>query len=166
MCSRKRYEKAETEYVAAKLDLHRKTEVKEQLTEHLYAIIQQNELRKANKLEELMQQLHLQTTEEETKEEEKKKVEEVEEKTNGNTAEETLQEEGAVVDQSVLDQGSMAGTQTEAQVEGTTVHKDCPPVSEPKARDQDCKMADGAPMGQTEAPASASWCWQGGVVEG
>lgn len=55
---RKRYEKAESEYVTAKLDLHRKTEVKEQLTEHLYAIIQQNELRKAEKLQELMLQLH------------------------------------------------------------------------------------------------------------
>lgn len=54
-------EKAESEYVAAKLDLHKKTEVKEQLTEHLCAIIQQNELRKARKLEELMQQLELDT---------------------------------------------------------------------------------------------------------
>lgn len=54
---RKRLEKAEAEYVAAKLDLHKKTEVKEQLTEHLCAIIQQNELRKARKLEELMLQL-------------------------------------------------------------------------------------------------------------
>lgn len=62
----KRYEKAEAEYVTAKLDLHKKTEVKEQLTEHLYAIIQQNELRKAQKLEELMQQLQLQATEEES----------------------------------------------------------------------------------------------------
>ncbi|XP_062308728.1 RAB6-interacting golgin [Osmerus eperlanus] len=153
--ARKRYEKAETEYVAAKLDLHRKTEVKEQLTEHLYAIIQQNELRKANKLEELMQQLHLHTTEEEPKEEQQEKKKE-EEKMNGNTAEEKLQEEGAVVDQSVRDQVSMAGTQAEARVDGTTVHKDCPPVSEPKARDQDCKIADGAPMGQTEAPAASA----------
>lgn len=56
---RKRLEKAEAEYVVAKLDLHRKTEVKEQLTEHLCAIIQQNELRKAEKLEELIQQLEL-----------------------------------------------------------------------------------------------------------
>lgn len=56
--ARKRYEKAESEYVTAKLDLHRKTEAKEQLTEHLYAIIQQNELRKAEKLQELMLQLH------------------------------------------------------------------------------------------------------------
>ncbi|TDH08973.1 hypothetical protein EPR50_G00103170 [Perca flavescens] len=57
--ARKRYEKAEAEYVTSKLDLHKKTEVKEQLTEHLCAIIQQNELRKAHKLEELMQQLQL-----------------------------------------------------------------------------------------------------------
>ncbi|KAK1796481.1 hypothetical protein P4O66_008913 [Electrophorus voltai] len=56
---RKRLEKAEAEYVAAKLDLHKKTEAKEQLTEHLCAIIQQNELRKACKLDELMQQLEL-----------------------------------------------------------------------------------------------------------
>lgn len=61
---RKRYEKAECEYVAAKLDLHRKTEVKEQLTEHLYAIIQQNELRKAEKLQELMLQLQPHAAEE------------------------------------------------------------------------------------------------------
>ncbi|CAF94108.1 unnamed protein product, partial [Tetraodon nigroviridis] len=61
--ARKRYEKAESEYVTAKLDLHRKTEVKEQLTEHLYAIIQQNELRKAEKLQELMLQLQLHAAE-------------------------------------------------------------------------------------------------------
>ncbi|KPP70328.1 RAB6-interacting golgin-like, partial [Scleropages formosus] len=62
--ARKRYEKAEAEFVAAKLDLHKKTELKEQLTEHLYAIIQQNEQRKACKLEELMQQLEVQTNDE------------------------------------------------------------------------------------------------------
>uniref|UniRef100_A0A8C5AQV5 RAB6-interacting golgin n=2 Tax=Gadus morhua TaxID=8049 RepID=A0A8C5AQV5_GADMO len=61
--ARKRYEKAEAEYVASKMDLHRKTDTKEQLTEHLCAIIQQNELRKAERLEELM--LQLQTSEEE-----------------------------------------------------------------------------------------------------
>lgn len=72
---RKRFEKAEAEYVSAKLDLHRKTEVKEQLTEHLCAIIQQNELRKAHKLEELMQQLQLQATEEEEEEVEKEEEE-------------------------------------------------------------------------------------------
>ncbi|XP_061464158.1 RAB6-interacting golgin isoform X2 [Rhineura floridana] len=62
--ARKRYDKAETEYVAAKLDLQKKTEVKEQLTEHLCTIIQQNELRKAKKLEELMQQLEVEADDE------------------------------------------------------------------------------------------------------
>ncbi|KAL2089473.1 hypothetical protein ACEWY4_014161 [Coilia grayii] len=57
----KRFERAEAEYVSAKLSLHQRTEAKEQLTEHLCAIIQQNELRKAAKLEELMQQLELST---------------------------------------------------------------------------------------------------------
>ncbi|XP_077389562.1 RAB6-interacting golgin isoform X2 [Festucalex cinctus] len=71
--ARKRYDKAEAEYVLAKFDLHKKTDVKEQLTEHLYAIIQQNELRKALKLEDMMQQLQLQATEEEL---EKQKMEE------------------------------------------------------------------------------------------
>ncbi|XP_075901372.1 RAB6-interacting golgin isoform X2 [Nelusetta ayraudi] len=68
--SRKRYEKAEAEYVAAKLELHRKTELKEQLTEHLCAIIQENEQRKALKLEELMQQLQLQEGQEVEQQEE------------------------------------------------------------------------------------------------
>ncbi|XP_051480423.1 RAB6-interacting golgin isoform X2 [Apus apus] len=62
--ARKRYDKAESEYVAAKLDLQHKTEIKEHLTEHLCTIIQQNELRKARKLEELMQQLEVQADEE------------------------------------------------------------------------------------------------------
>ncbi|NWU70548.1 GORAB protein, partial [Pterocles burchelli] len=63
-CARKRYDKAESEYVAAKLDLQHKTEIKEHLTEHLCTIIQQNELRKAKKLEELMQQLEVEADEE------------------------------------------------------------------------------------------------------
>lgn len=58
----KRFERAEAEYVAAKLSLHQRTDAKEQLTEHLCAIIQQNELRKAAKLEELMLQLELNST--------------------------------------------------------------------------------------------------------
>ncbi|XP_006005546.1 RAB6-interacting golgin [Latimeria chalumnae] len=62
--ARKRFDKAEVEYVAAKLDLHKKTEIKEQLAEHLCAIIQQNELRKAKKLEDLMQLLEMETDEE------------------------------------------------------------------------------------------------------
>lgn len=62
--AKKRYDRAESEYVTAKLDLHKKTQIKEQLTEHLCTIIQQNELRKAKKLEELMQQLDVETDEE------------------------------------------------------------------------------------------------------
>ncbi|XP_044884387.1 RAB6-interacting golgin isoform X3 [Mauremys mutica] len=62
--ARKRYDKAESEYVAAKLDFQRKTEIKEHLTEHLCTIIQQNELRKAKKLEELMKQLEVEADEE------------------------------------------------------------------------------------------------------
>ncbi|XP_074859008.1 RAB6-interacting golgin isoform X2 [Carettochelys insculpta] len=62
--ARKRYDKAESEYVAAKLDLQQKTEIKERLTEHLCTIIQQNELRKAKKLEELMKQLEVEADEE------------------------------------------------------------------------------------------------------
>lgn len=50
--------------MAAKLDFQKKTEVKEQLTEHLCTIIQQNELRKAQKLEGLMQQLEVEADEE------------------------------------------------------------------------------------------------------
>lgn len=52
--AQKRYERAEQEFIAAKLDLHNKTERKDLLTEHLYTIIRENELRKAKKLEELM----------------------------------------------------------------------------------------------------------------
>ncbi|XP_075178067.1 RAB6-interacting golgin isoform X2 [Anomaloglossus baeobatrachus] len=62
--AKKRYDKAESEYVSAKLDLYKKTQIKEQLTEHLCTIIQQNELRKAKKLEELMQQLEVEADEE------------------------------------------------------------------------------------------------------
>ncbi|XP_069593245.1 RAB6-interacting golgin isoform X1 [Ranitomeya imitator] len=62
--AKKRYDKAESEYVSAKLDFYKKTQIKEQLTEHLCTIIQQNELRKAKKLEELMQQLEVEADEE------------------------------------------------------------------------------------------------------
>ena len=46
------------------MDLHRKSEVKESLTEHLYTIIHQNEIRKAKKLTELMEKLQLEGGEE------------------------------------------------------------------------------------------------------
>jgi len=52
-----RYSVAEKEYVEAKLDFFKKKEDKEQLTEHLYSIIQENEERKSKKLEELLVKL-------------------------------------------------------------------------------------------------------------
>ena len=59
--TRKRYETAEAEFVAAKLALHKVSEAKELLSEHLCTIIQQNELRKSEKLAELLQTLELET---------------------------------------------------------------------------------------------------------
>lgn len=50
---------AEAEFVASKLWLHRCREQKELLTEHLFTIIQQNEVRKARKLAELMGHLEM-----------------------------------------------------------------------------------------------------------
>ena len=46
------------------MDLHNKSELKEQLTEHLYTIIHQNEVRKAKKLAQLMQELEMENGEE------------------------------------------------------------------------------------------------------
>ncbi|XP_052093178.1 RAB6-interacting golgin-like isoform X2 [Mytilus californianus] len=57
--AQKRYERAEKEFVDAKVDLQKKSEQKESLTEHLYTIIHQNELRKSNKLSELMKELEM-----------------------------------------------------------------------------------------------------------
>eukprot|EP00794_Sanderia_malayensis_P015683 gene15683-17265_t len=57
--AQKRYNKAEKEFVSAKLDLQVKSDRKDQLTQHLYTIIQENELRKAKKLEELMSKLNM-----------------------------------------------------------------------------------------------------------
>ena len=56
---RKRYELAENEFIEAKVDLHKKQEYKEQLTEHLYTVIHQNEMRKAAKLHALMSKLEM-----------------------------------------------------------------------------------------------------------
>ena len=86
--AQRRYEYAEKEFVAAKLDLHGKRELKEQLTEHLLLIIQevragrrrvtaaaaaggadgmapraQNEARKAKKLDELMRRMEMSAVE-------------------------------------------------------------------------------------------------------
>ena len=49
-----RFDAAETEYIAAKLDMQKKEDLKERMTEHLMIIIQENETRKAEKLQELM----------------------------------------------------------------------------------------------------------------
>ncbi len=59
VCHRKRYELAETEFVAAKMELHRSSELKELMSEHLCTVIQQNELRKAKKLGELLRALNV-----------------------------------------------------------------------------------------------------------
>ncbi|XP_068219431.1 RAB6-interacting golgin isoform X2 [Palaemon carinicauda] len=57
--AQKRYDKAEKEFIDAKLQLFNKLEKKELLTEHLCRIIEANELRKANKLSELMAKLEM-----------------------------------------------------------------------------------------------------------
>lgn len=54
---RKRYMKAEREFIEAKQLLFSKKERKDLLTEHLCTIIEQNELRKAHRLTDLMVQL-------------------------------------------------------------------------------------------------------------
>ncbi|XP_076311800.1 RAB6-interacting golgin-like isoform X2 [Tachypleus tridentatus] len=63
--AQKRYDKAEKEYVEAKLDMFKKMEQKEELTERLCTIIEQNEVRKSRKLYELMKQLEMESTIEE-----------------------------------------------------------------------------------------------------
>uniref|UniRef100_H9GJH6 RAB6-interacting golgin n=1 Tax=Anolis carolinensis TaxID=28377 RepID=H9GJH6_ANOCA len=63
---RNRIDQASLDYSCAR-DMNkpeRKAELKEQLTEHLCTIVQQNELRKAQKLEELMHQLEVEADEE------------------------------------------------------------------------------------------------------
>jgi len=54
----KRYDKAEREFIEAKQQLFSKRERKDLLTEHLCAIIEQNEMRKAHRLTNLMIQLN------------------------------------------------------------------------------------------------------------
>ena len=53
----KRYENAEQEFVAAKLDLHNCKDLKEGLQEHLFTIIKLNETKKSEKLSELHNRL-------------------------------------------------------------------------------------------------------------
>ncbi|XP_037326328.2 RAB6-interacting golgin [Pungitius pungitius] len=143
--ARKRYEKAEVEYVTAKLELHKKTEVKEQLTEHLCAIIQQNELRKAHKLEELMQQLHLQATEEEMEmkrqeeEEEKKKMMMIESCTE-------TQRTGSAEDQEGMVQSTKdcppAAEETVTEEKGGDVLRELHPTTEPAKTEHDCQTLE------------------------
>ncbi|XP_029985347.1 RAB6-interacting golgin-like [Sphaeramia orbicularis] len=123
--ARKRYEKAEAEYVVAKLDLHRRTEVKEQLTEHLCAIIQQNELRKAHKLEELMEQLQLQAHEEEQEEEEVKRRTKEEEVKWRTKEHEEKQGNGAPANQEEAPHSNTDGTNTDQQTATAKPETDC-----------------------------------------
>ncbi|KAM3619495.1 uncharacterized protein V6R79_009215 [Siganus canaliculatus] len=139
--ARKRYEKAEAEYVAAKMDLHRKTEVKEQLTEHLCAIIQQNELRKAHKLEELMQQLQLQATEEELeklKEEEKR---EEEEEKKRRICEETHRN-GSVENKEETVQSTKECKAAEEEKGGDVQQEQKQLMADETKTDQDCKTVE------------------------
>lgn len=59
MDAQKVFAAAEAEYVRAKMELHKKTDQKELLTGHLCVIIQENEVRKARKLAELMAKLEI-----------------------------------------------------------------------------------------------------------
>ncbi|KAF5280571.1 hypothetical protein FQR65_LT00322 [Abscondita terminalis] len=59
MEAEKRYFKIESEFLHAKLSMHHKLEKKEMLTEHLCTVIEKNEERKAEKLEELLNKLNL-----------------------------------------------------------------------------------------------------------
>lgn len=59
--AQRRYDRAEREFIEAKMDLQKKSDLKEQLTEHLYTIIHQNELRKAEKLSHLMNELEMES---------------------------------------------------------------------------------------------------------
>merc|ERR1712117_153909 len=57
MEAQKRYDRAEKEFVESKLNLFSSMERKELLTDHLCTIIEQNEIRKAKKLNALMEEL-------------------------------------------------------------------------------------------------------------
>ncbi|KAI3369138.1 hypothetical protein L3Q82_026088 [Scortum barcoo] len=148
--ARKRYEKAEAEYVMAKLDLHKKTEVKEQLTEHLCAIIQQNELRKAHKLEELMQQLQLQATEEELerqKEEERRSCAELQRDGKQGNGSVEKQEE---TERSTKDCRAAEEETVREEGEGD-VQQEHHPMTEPPKTEQECKTLENCVQSQIAA---------------
>ena len=56
---RKRYDRAEKDFIDAKVNLHGKQERKELLTEHLMTIIEESEDRKSRKLADLMTRLQI-----------------------------------------------------------------------------------------------------------
>ncbi|XP_022656863.1 RAB6-interacting golgin-like isoform X2 [Varroa destructor] len=58
----KNYVRIEKEFIEAKMILHQKLDRKEKLTEHLCFIIEENEVRKAKKLEQLMDELNEKAT--------------------------------------------------------------------------------------------------------
>jgi hypothetical protein len=60
--AKERFDAVEQEYVCSKLDMQRKADLKERLTEHLMIIIQENETRKAEKLHQLMTKMSLWVT--------------------------------------------------------------------------------------------------------
>ncbi|XP_070765325.1 RAB6-interacting golgin [Enoplosus armatus] len=141
--ARKRYEKAEVEYVTAKLDLHKKTEVKEQLTEHLCAIIQQNELRKAHKLEELMQQLQLQATEEELERQKEAEEEEEERRSCVETQRDGKQGNGSVENREGTAKNCRPSEEETVKEEtGGDVQREHHPMTEPPKTERDCKTLE------------------------
>ncbi|XP_040897122.1 RAB6-interacting golgin [Toxotes jaculatrix] len=153
--ARKRYEKAEAEYVMAKLDLHKKTEVKEQLTEHLCAIIQQNELRKAHKLEELMQQLQLQATEEELQRQKEEEEEEEKRRSCAENQRDRKEGNGSVQnpEEAVQSTKDCKPPEEEAVKEekGGDVQQEHKPMIEPPKTEQDCKTLKNGVQSETVA---------------
>jgi len=59
MQAKKRYDRAEKDFIDAKVNLHGKQERKELLTEHLMTIIEESEDRKSKKLADLMTRLQI-----------------------------------------------------------------------------------------------------------
>lgn len=113
--------------------------------EHLCAIIQQNELRKAHKLEELMQQLQLQATEEELerqREEEKKKRDCVETQVDG--------KEGNGSVQSGKDCGPTQEERVREERGGDDQQEQQLTIKTPK-NEQDCETLENCPPSETEA---------------
>ncbi|XP_056671495.1 RAB6-interacting golgin [Monodelphis domestica] len=144
--ARKRFDKAEAEYVAAKLDLQRKTEIKEHLTEHLCTIIQQNELRKARKLEALTQQLEVEADEESLELE-------IEAEKSPQPQEEGGRKQTALSQEASQTSGN--GVTLEMVAEGSR----CPdPAAVPRGEDQDTKVdADTCPeQGSPEQEAKTA----------